>query len=184
MRSTAEMPTLQTDRLRLRAFEPSDAPALQDMAGHPEVASTTLTIPHPYGDGVAEAWISNHAGYWEERRLLVLAVTTPADGLVGAMSLRLRLDHGRGELAYWIGVPFWNRGYATEAARAMMEYGFGELELNRIEALHIMRNPSSGRVMEKLGLKREGVLREYLRKDDVYEDTVYYGMLRADFIGG
>ena len=144
------------------------------------MASTALTIPHPYEDGIAEAWIETHAPRWEAKKVLALAVTGEADGLVGAMSLHLTLEHRRAELGYWIGVPFWNRGYATEAAGALITYGFNELGLSRIEAQHFTRNPASGKVLEKVGMKREGIRRKYLLKGDKLEDLALYAVLKSD----
>jgi ribosomal-protein-alanine N-acetyltransferase len=174
------LPTLPTERLLLRPFDTADAPAVQGLAGDREVASNTLTIPHPYEDGMAEAWIEGHAGNWAERKILTLAVTTAEDGVLGAIGIHLKLEHLRGELGYWIGVPFWNRGYATEAAGAMIEFGFFSIGLNRIEAHHFTRNPASGRVMEKLGMTLEGVRREHVLKDDTLEDLALYAILHSD----
>lgn len=171
------MPTLRTDRLLLRPHTLADAPRVQELAGAREVADTTLTIPHPYPDGVAETWIGGLRPAWDERRMLVLAVTTVDDGLVGTVGLELKRKHDRGELVYWTGVPYWGRGYATEAAGAMVRYGFEELGFHRIYAGFFPRNPASGRVMEKLGMTYEGTLRAHLRKGDVFEDVAYYGML-------
>src|SRR5262245_7393744 len=114
-------PVLTTERLRLRPFAGSDALSVRALAGRPEVALTTLTIPHPYGEGVAEAWIATHVQAWDERRSLTLAVTT-SDQLVGAIAVNLNAPNRRGEIGYWIGLPFWNLGYATEAAWAMLVY--------------------------------------------------------------
>ena len=137
------IPTIETPRLLMRPFTADDAPAVQSLAGHREVASTTLTIPHPYDDGVAEVWIEGHARQWEERKNLALAMTTESDGLVGTMSLALSMPHRRAELGYWVGVPYWGRGFATEAAAAMVAFGFDDLGLNRIEAMYLTRNPAS-----------------------------------------
>ena len=174
------IPTLKTERLLLRPFDPADAPTVQRLAGDEEVASTTLTIPHPYESGMAEAWIETHAANWAAKKAVTLAVTTEADGLVGAMGLHLKLEHLRATLGYWIGVPFWNRGYATEAAAALLQFGFDHLGLNRIEAEHFTRNPASGRVMEKLGMTREGVRRQHVLKDDELEDLALYAVLSSD----
>ena len=104
--------------------------------------------------------------------------------MVGVMGLHFRFDHQRAEIGYWIGAPFWNRGYATEAAAAMLDFGFDELDLNRIEGQFITRNPASGRVMEKLGMRREGVRRQHLMKWDRLEDTAIYAVLKSDRDGG
>jgi RimJ/RimL family protein N-acetyltransferase len=174
------LPTLHTPRLVLRPFELTDAPAVQRLAGAPEVALTTQNIPHPYEDGMAEAWIGTHASEWEARRFLTLAITSPEDGLVGAVGLHLSPAHRRGELGYWVGLPFWGKGYATEASRALLDFGFGPLGLNRIQARHMTRNPASGRVMRKLGMEPEGVQRQHVLVRGAFEDIAMYAVLKAE----
>ncbi len=177
-----EFPTLRTERLVLRAFKLSDAPDVQRMAGAIEIAFPTVNIPHPYEDGMAELWISSHRPAFERGELVPLAVTLSADGtLIGAISLSLHQNHERAELGYWIGVPYWGQGYCTEAARAMMSYGFEVLGLHRIHSSHFARNPASGRVMQKLGMTREGCLRHHVKKWDAFEDLVCFGLLREEW---
>ena len=173
-------PTLRTDRLNLRPFMLSDASMVQRLAGVREVADTTLNIPHPYEDGVAEAWIRTHAPGFAARELAAFAITDPDDLLVGAMSLRLELAHQRAELGYWIGVPFWNRGYATEAAAAVIKFGFRDLGLNRIYSTHLVGNPASGRVMQKVGMSSEGCHRQHVIKNGRFEDVARYAILVTD----
>jgi RimJ/RimL family protein N-acetyltransferase len=161
----------------------SDAADVQRLAGDRAIADTTLNVPHPYEDGMAEAWIGTHAREFAERRLVNFAITLAADGsLLGSIGLQLdRETPGAGELGYWVGVPYWNRGYCTEAATAVLDYGFAELELERIHAHHLLRNPASGRVLAKAGMRREGVARQEFRKGERYEDIVLYGMRREDW---
>lgn len=175
-----EQPTLATERLLLQPFTLADAEALQRLAGAEEIADTTLNIPHPYADGLAEAWIESHADAFRDRERVVLAITDSNAVLVGAISLRLDLGHRRAELGYWIGLPFWGRGYATEAVVAMVEYGFKELGLNRIFAHHLARNPASGRVLEKAGFVHEGFHRAAVLKNGRFEDLHSFAVLRAD----
>lgn len=175
-------PVLTTERLALRPFTAADAPAVQRLAGAREVADTTLNVPHPYEDGMAEAWIAERAEVYVRGEGVSFAITSREDGaLVGAIGLRLSGRFPRGELGYWIGVPYWNHGYATEAARALIGFGFGTLGLHRIHAAHFSRNPASGRVMEKVGMRSEGTLREHLRRWDRFEDVVVYGILRREW---
>ena len=175
-------PTLRTERLVLRPFRPSDAADVQLLAGAPEIADTTLSIPHPYEDGMAEAWIAGHRDRFGKGEEVVFAVQRLEDGaLIGSIGLRLRQDHQRGELGYWIGRPYWGQGYCTEAARAVLRWAFRSMRLNRVYACHFARNPASGRVMQKLGMRREGLLRAHVRKAEGFEDLVYYGMLRSDY---
>ena len=153
---------------------------MQRLAGAREIADTTLTIPHPYVDGMAESWIGTHEDAWDRQERVTFAITSMADGIVGAISLHLRLAHRRAELGYWVGQPFWNRGYATEAARAVIAFGFEVLGLNRIHASHLTRNLASGRVMAKSGMRFEGTLRQHVIKWERPEDLAEYGILRAD----
>ena len=173
---------LQTERLVLRALRPDDAPTIAQLAGHREIADTTLSIPHPYSVEKAQEWIATHAGPQNTTKQLVFGITTRADGqLIGTVGLReIDIEHCHAEMGFWIGVGCWGNGYATEAAKAVIRYGFAELKLNRIYAHHMVRNPASGRVLEKIGMKREGLLRQRVRKWGVFEDVVLMAILRAD----
>jgi [ribosomal protein S5]-alanine N-acetyltransferase len=101
--------------------------------------------------------------------------------LVGAVGIRFTPANNRAELGYWIGKPYWGRGYCSEAARAVLAYGFDERGLNRIYAHHMTRNPASGRVMQKAGMQREGILRRHFLKWGVFEDVEIYGILREEW---
>jgi len=145
--------TLYTARLRLRPFSLDDAPIVQVLAGHPDVARTTLAIPHPYPDGAAEAWIASHAAQFEQGTAVHFAIERSSDGaVIGAIGLGLEREHARAELGYWVGKPYWGQGYCTEAAQAVVHYGFVSLDLNRIYAHHFTTNPASGRVLQKIGI--------------------------------
>lgn len=180
--SPTDLPVLLTPRLRLRPLDVGDAGDVQRLAGDFTVADTTLAIPHPYEDGMAERWIATLAEEFAAGRQAVFAVTDRATAaLVGAIGLILRPEHSRAELGYWIGRPFWGRGYATEAAGAMLRYGFETLDLHRMYACHFARNPASGRVLEKVGMRREGIARAHARRWQRFEDLVQYGILREEF---
>ena len=176
-------PLLVTERLLLRPFTLTDAPVVQRLAGDYEVASRTLEIPYPYPDGAAEDWIATHRPGFEKGMHAIYAITLAPDrNLVGAVGLaEVNRRHGRAELGYWVAKPCWGRGYATEAARAMIEYGFSVLGLHRVYAMHFSRNPASGRVMEKCGMMREARLRGHARKWDGYEDVDVWGVLHDDW---
>jgi RimJ/RimL family protein N-acetyltransferase len=146
------------------------------------VADTTSNVPHPYPDGAAEAWIGGHAQRFERREIMVLAVTLLHTGeLAGCISLALRDNDDRAELGYWMGMPYWNHGYCSEAARALVAYGFEQMGLHRIYAFHFVRNPASGRVMQKAGMSYEGTLRQHVKKWERYEDLAAYGILRSEY---
>jgi len=180
---TMSQPSIKTTRLLLRSFRLSDAPIVQKLAGDPAIADTTLNIPHPYEDGMAEQWIESHEPYYKARKGATFAIVRrDASTLIGAIGLQVDSDVNTADLGYWIGKPYWNSGYATEAAIAVLDFGFDELELNRIHAVHLARNPSSGRVMEKAGMLLEGTAARDTRKRGTHEDLVSYGMLRDDWL--
>ena len=87
----------------------------------------------------------------------------------------------KAELGYWVGKPFWGRGYATEAAGSIVDFGFDQLGLNRITAGHMVRNPASGRVMQKIGMREEGLLKGHVRKWGQFYDVSFYGLVRSDY---
>jgi RimJ/RimL family protein N-acetyltransferase len=151
------------------------------LAGDRLIAEPTLNIPHPYPPGAAEAWIGTHAAEWRQGSALNLAIERRDDGaLVGAIGLGIVPEHARAEIGYWIGVPYWGNGYATEAARRLIAYAFDELGLNRLYAYHFTGNPASGRVMEKAGMRLEGELRQHQRKGGVFRDSRLWAILRSD----
>ncbi len=173
-------PVLETERLRLRPFCLDDAPRVRDLAGDPAIARTTLHIPHPYPEGAAERWIATHASTYYGGGGATFAVCLKDGALIGCAGLGATPAHRRAELGYWIGVAWWNQGYCTEAARAVIAFGFREMGLHKIASRHFASNPASGRVMEKAGMAREGLLRGHFCKDGAMQDSVEFGTLNPD----
>src|SRR5579859_2411167 len=144
------IPVLETNRLQLRPFVSSDAATVQTLAGAPEVAATTLNIPHPYPEGAAETWINGLAERANGGHSFAWAIIQRNDEeLIGAISIGLNSRHQRGEIGYWLGVPFWNHGYMTEAAKTVVTHAHRDLGLHRVEAMILPRNRGSSRVAEK-----------------------------------
>jgi len=131
---------------------------------------------------MAEAWIATHPMAWSEGNAVTFAITSREGELRGAIALRMAFEHSRGELGYWIGHPYWGQGLATEAAEAVLEFAFRTLQLNRVQASYLPSNPSSGRVLEKLGMQREGLHRQRYRKGDQFQDVVESAILRHDWM--
>ncbi|MBE9110565.1 GNAT family N-acetyltransferase [Nodosilinea sp. LEGE 07298] len=184
MHVPTEQPILKTLRLMLRPFTLSDVEAVVVLAGDRTVAENTLSIPHPYTEADAEGWINQQQADWAASNALNFAITHPDNTLCGSVGLSLYPNYNMAELGYWIGRPFWGRGYATEAAAVLVNFGFINLGLNRINAVHFGDNPASGRVMEKLGMVKEGYRRRQTPKWGVYRDVALYGLLREDWEKG
>jgi [ribosomal protein S5]-alanine N-acetyltransferase len=157
-------------------------PDVRRLAGAREVARTTRPIPHPYPEGAAEQWISTHRARFEAGEAVHFAVERRKGGeLVGGVTLAISREDARAHLTYWIGVPYWGKGYATEAAKEAVRYAFEDLGLHRVHAAHFGSNPASGKVMRKIGMSYEGTLQEHHEKWGEYEDWVEYGLLARDW---
>ena len=166
----------------LRPFRLEDAPNVQRLAGAREVAANTLNIPHPYEDGVAESFIENTARAWETGRDATFAITLrEADELVGCIGMGIKPRFQHAEIGYWISVPYWNQGYATEAARAILQFGFETLGLHRIYATILVGNEASGRVQEKVGMKYEGRFREHYCRWGEWRDADFRAILASEW---
>jgi [ribosomal protein S5]-alanine N-acetyltransferase len=178
-------PRLQTARVRLRPFEAADAPEVARLASDRRISSMTLFVPHPYELHHAQDWIARHDELWISDNEAIFAVClrdqdSPGT-LVGAIGLSIERAHQRAELGYWIGVPYWGQGFATEASRALIDFGFESLGLQRIHSCHFGTNPASGRVLVKAGLRPEGTARKHLVKWGEPQDQVRYGLCRDEW---
>jgi RimJ/RimL family protein N-acetyltransferase len=176
---------LRTARLLLRSLEREDVPALVRLAGEREVAASTLNIPHPYGEDDALTFLDKAGADFRAGRTVVFAIALlPARELCGGIGLNVASTHKHAELGYWIGVPFWGKGYVTEAAHAVVAFGFETLGLRRIYAHHFAGNTASQRVLEKIGMKHEGRFRQHVQKWDRFIDIENYGVLAEEFRAG
>ncbi len=176
-----EQPTLETDRLLLRPFNRDDASQVQRLAGNSEVAEGTHHIPHPYPEGAAERWIGSHRENYDRGEAVHFAILLKeTTHLIGANSLIILRHDNRAELDFWIGREYWNLGYCSEAVREVIHFAFQTLGMHRIHTSHYGRNIAAGRVLQKVGMKYEGRMREHVMRNDVLENIELYGLLRTD----
>lgn len=146
---------LETERLLLRPPGRHDIPALVLLIGDYDVAKNLSTVPHPYAEQHAIEWLS----HLDERRAgaesFAFGITRKSDGVyMGGCGLHLK--DGAYELGYWLGKPYWKKGYATEAARRLLEFGYLQLKADEIWAGWYHDNPNSGHVLAKLGFVAKG----------------------------
>lgn len=143
---------LETARLLLKPPAEEDVKAIAAVASDWRVAEMTL-VPHPYGADDALAWIERAGLNWQEHGMGGFAVfTRHGQAFIGAIGIRPTGIPGHASTGYWFCPSVWGRGFATEALREILRFGFEVKKLERIEADHLLINPSSGRVMEKVGM--------------------------------
>lgn len=174
---------LETERLILRPLSPADAPSIQASASVRAIASTTISIPHPYPDGEAERYITRQLTALEAGHSVTFVMEHKSEkGFCGIIEVReIEQEHSQAELSFWVAVELWGQGYMSEALNPVLRFGFDDLNLNRLYAYHMLRNPGSGKVLQKNGFVREGVLRQRVRKWGVFEDVTLWAMLRKDW---
>lgn len=182
-RDASRPPDLVTERLVLRELRPSDAGAVAAGAGDRQVAAFLIQVPSPYPIALARRWVAHRIDWWDQGRGVTFAVTLSDDPdmLLGTVSLRRYLRDRRAELGYWLAQPAWGHGFATEAAAAVVDYGFSGLGLARVYAQVLADNRASLRVLDKLGMVNEGVKRQHVQKARRLHDVVLYGLLRDEW---
>ncbi len=175
------LPTLETPRLTLRKMTMADAQDVYAYSRDPEVSRHVLWEAHrsihesraylryvlrQYRAGEPSSWGIEHT---EDGRMI---------GTIGFMWWNR--EYRSAEVGYSLSRAYWNHGLMSEALREIVRFGFDEMHLNRIEAQHEVDNPASGRVMEKVGMRKEGVLRSRLYNKGKYVDVALYAILRGD----
>lgn len=176
-------PPIPTERLLLRPLRLADIPWVQVTAGRREIADTMISIPHPFSARDAERYVRQRLAQARRGRGLAFGIWPRAEArFAGLVELRaLDREHALAELSFWLAVPDWGRGYMGEALAALVGLSFQTLDLNRLYAYHMARNPASGRVLARLGFQVEGLLRQRVRKWGQFEDVLLRALLRGDF---
>ncbi len=175
-----EVPEIRTERLVLRALRFSDAAAIFAYAQDAEVAQHTLWDPHQTIRD-SHAFLEFASDQFRAGRMLVWGITLkPVDRVIGTVGLaNIASQHQRAELGFALARDCWNQGITTEAAKAVVDFGFAKLNLNRIEAFCKPENLGSARVLEKVGMKLEGVLRQHQFIKGRFEDLSLYSVLQS-----
>ena len=179
--------TIETDRLILRPVKTNDAPAIEVGASDFEIADTMISIPHPYPNDEAKRFVESKLAIMEECRGATFCILEKGQsgyhGFVGIAELRdFEVDEHscQAEVSFWTCKEKWGKGYMSEAVPLVLDYGFNQLKLNRLYAYHMVRNPASGRVLEKNGFTKEGVMRQRVKKWGKYEDVALWAIVADD----
>ena len=176
-----DIPTIETARLLLRKLTFDDAADVFAYASDLDVARMTTWQPHTSLDDSRAFLTAAQRGYRDGDGGPWGIVLKEYGRVIGTVGLSVVSWHARAELSYAIGKQWWGRGYTTEAAQAALRFGFESLQLNRIEARCVPTNVASERVMQKLGMHFEGLLREHMYAKGRFDDFKLYSLLRREW---
>jgi ribosomal-protein-alanine N-acetyltransferase len=179
-----DLPRLETRRLILRKTIRKDIPDIFVYSSDAEVTRYLRWGPHQtladtekYIQGVLDDYHEGRDGPW----MIELRNTHTVIGHIHLMEINIQ--HSKAEVGFVLARSYWYQGIMTEALNAVLEYSFVELGLNRVEAWCISQNRTAARVLEKVGMTKEGELRDYLYQKGVFWDFCVYAMLRESFPG-
>jgi len=154
--------TLETERLLLRRFVADDAQEMfENYASDDEVTRYLTWQPYKSVDETRDWILGLIDSYEGDENYLWAIVLKDSDTLIGSIGIKITATHFRGEIGYVIGRKYWNKGFMTEALNAILEFGFKELGITRIQACHHTENIASGKVMQKAGMQYEGCLKSW-----------------------
>lgn len=174
---------IETDRLILRRYKIEDADAMyKNWASDSEVTKFLMWQPHPSVDvsrGIIEDWLKEYSD--EKYYHWAIVLKANGDEPIGGISVvHMNEDISMVHIGYCLGRAWWRRGIMSEALKAVMDFMFDTVEVDRVESRHDPRNPNSGKVMQKCGMKYEGTLRSADRNNQGICDACYYALLRSE----
>lgn len=173
-----KFPTLSTDRLLLNQVQENDIPEIVNLLNEKGFSEHTINLPYPYLAKNAEFWVGLAQKGFKNKDKYVFAIRQKGHPkIIGGIDLNLITRHNKAEIGYWLGKSHWGKGYMTEATKAVIQFGF-DLGLKKIFASHFTTNPASGKVLQKAGMQKEGLLKCHTKKGDVYQDHVIYAVIR------
>ena len=177
-----DLPTVRTSRLILRKLSLNDARDMFVYASNPQMTRFTTWEAHEAIDD-SRAFLAQAIGKYEHGDAMDWGIVDASTNqLIGTCGLTNFCEqHQRGDLGYGIAVPYWCKGYMTEAARAAIDTAFRMLPLNRLQSCCNINNVGSARVMDKLGMTFEGMFREFFRFRDTSHDVKWYSLLRDEW---
>lgn len=175
-------PTLHTSRLTLGQLEISDIPTITAYAGNPNVSKILRTMPYPYAEKDAIFWLNRSRTEFEKQTAYIFRIGLTTTGeFIGGIGLHIKKEHQKAVIGYWIGELFWGKGYMTEALGAVLEFGFETLNLNKIQAVHKLDNPQSGKVMAKNNMIQEAELVDDMYQNGEFHTLIQYRLTKREY---
>lgn len=174
-------PQLETERLILNQPLDTDIPVLVEIMKNPIYHKNTTNIPFPYTEASAAFWVELAAQGLLNTNAYIFAIRLKnASKIIGGIGLGIDKINHKAELGYWLDETYWNQGLITEAAKEILSFGFEQLNLKRIFASHFDSNKASGKIMQNIGMKKEGLLQAYTFKEGKYIDHVLYASINPN----
>ncbi|ESU33738.1 hypothetical protein G3A_04510 [Bacillus sp. 17376] len=175
------LPQLETERLILRKIRREDIDDIHIYASNPEVSKYVFWEAHETR-AATEEYVKRILSLYKERKIAPWGIHYKEDNkLIGTVDfVSWQPQHKTAEIGYALSMEYWGRGIATEAAKELIRYGMNEMELVRIQAKALVTNKGSERVMEKAGMKFEGILRKFIYFKGVHHDVKMYSIIKED----
>ena len=154
------MDQIETNRLLLRPWRDADAPRLVKLANHPEIAHMLASMPHPYSLSDAKEFLERVCNQPACAAQFAITLKNTANDLIGGIGYGLTSRRDKPchkiDFGYWLGLAYWGKGYASEAAHAVIEHAFEVSAIDRIDTDYLTVNPASGRILERVGFLDHG----------------------------
>lgn len=174
-------PMITSKRLSYQPLRERDQKAILDYLSDYETVYFLTYGGWPYTSDELAVWYNYVDTLCERGAASFWGIHDADDTFIGVIGLSIFREHDRAEVHFWIGRPYWGKGYGTEALRRIMSYGFETLALERLEVNHMAKNIRSQRVIEKNGFRYEGLFREYVKRFGQYEDLKFYSLLKTEY---
>lgn len=180
---------IKTERLILRGVgdKKSDVNDLVEGCNNIEITKWLLVLPFPYKKKDASEWIKHCQKNYKKRKNenYEFAIELKSEKkLIGGIGLsKVNKEQGTATIGYWLNINYHKKGYGSEALKSVLDFAFKELKLRRIEAGVFTGNPSSGKLLEKFGAKKEGLKRKakISKADEKIKDELVYGLLKEEY---
>jgi len=175
---------LESERLLLIPminFEEKYYSELAKLLNDKDIYENTEGLPFPYTEEHAREYVAGSKQRHEKGMLDYIIILKETSQLIGGIAISHQKHNHSGALSYWTGTEFWNRGYCSEAIKQIITQAFTVWDINRVFAFHFLFNKRSERVMQKNGMKFEGILREHKYKNGQFYDVGLYSILKSDF---
>lgn len=177
-----KFPELCTAPLRLRCIQLKDTFRLLEYCNDHEVSNNLVSLPSPYLEEDAISWMNSiHKGFKTNQQYVFVIANEQSDEMIGAIGLHLENPQQHAEIGFWIGKPHRNKGYASKVIRIVLKFGFEELQLTKIYAVHFTDNKASNRVLIKNGLREEAELKDHYARENGTRDVIQCAIFKEAY---